>query len=52
MSAAQLIRDAYRELDDSGSLSRRTQETLQRAGIDLDVLEAANEASKEIEETE
>ena len=52
MSATYLIRDAYRELDNTGSLSRFTKETLLHAGIDPDVIEAATEASKEIEETE
>jgi len=45
-----LLRDAYQELDDTGSLSRLTRETLIRAGIDPALVEIANEASKETEE--
>jgi hypothetical protein len=50
MTTSILLRDAYAELDTTGSLSRLTRETLLHAGIDLDVIEAANEASKETEE--
>lgn len=50
MSLNVLLRDAYRELDNSGSLSRLTRETLLHAGIDPALVEVANEASKEIEE--
>jgi hypothetical protein len=50
MTSVALLRDAYRELEDTGSLSRLTRETLLHAGIDPALLEVANEASKEPEE--
>jgi hypothetical protein len=50
MSTSILLRDAYKELDQTGSLSRLTRETLLHAGINPRLVESANEASKETEE--
>jgi hypothetical protein len=52
MNPTPLLRDAYIELDETGSLSARTRASLLHAGIDPDTVEITNEASKEIEETE
>lgn len=50
MSTSILLRDAYRELADAGSLSRFTRETLLHAGIDPDIVEITDNVAKETEE--
>jgi hypothetical protein len=40
MTPTELLRDAYRELDETGSLSRTTLRNLDTAGIDTRVLTA------------
>ncbi|SKB50239.1 hypothetical protein [Luteibacter sp. 22Crub2.1] len=51
MNPNDLIRDAYRELDETGALSRSTRLRCMYAGIDLGVLHAANIPLNEPEET-
>lgn len=43
----ELLRDAYRELDESGSLSRLTLRNLDAAGIDVRVLTAVSTINPE-----
>jgi hypothetical protein len=50
MTPNAILRDAYRELDESGSLSRSTQQALSFAGFDVSALVAADNASKETED--
>lgn len=50
MNPNDLIRDAYRELDETGSLSRSTRLRCLYAGIDLGVLHAATTSLNETEE--
>ena len=50
MNPTDILRDAYRELDETGSLSRNTLITCRFAGIDLGVLYAALNSESETEE--
>lgn len=50
MTPAAILRDAYSELDETGSLSRSTQQALSFAGFDVCAMLAADNASKEIED--
>ncbi|WP_266156750.1 hypothetical protein [Dyella silvatica] len=50
MTPTSLLRDAYRELDETGSLSRNTHYALTFAGFDSAVIEVADNASKEPED--
>jgi hypothetical protein len=45
-----ILRDAYHELDETGSLSRSTQQALSLAGFDVGVMLAADYQAKEIED--
>jgi hypothetical protein len=45
-----ILRDAYRELDDTGLLSTSTKQALAFAGFDVSAIVAADNASKETED--
>ena len=50
MTLNAMLRDAYHELDDTGSLSTSTKQALALAGFDVSAIEAADNASKETED--
>jgi len=50
MTPTAILRDAYRELDDTGALSHSTQLALSFAGFDISAMVASDNASKEIED--